>query len=192
MEYFASHPTTFRNVNYRSRLEAKWASFFTDMWWEFQYEPFDLKGWIPDFEIGTKTGRRILVEIKPVSYWGESMDNCNFYLQDTFAKAIDYSDKFSILLLGTGPFKIEWSWCIGVICEEFSYDWMFLKPGYSAYDISSYLMDWTGRINANSDYRKAFINNKEHPEIEGFWADAHNNTKFDAFKYYNNRNCARL
>ena len=57
-------PTKYRNRLYRSRLKAKWASFFDKIGWEYEYEPIDLDGWIPDFEI--KGINKILVEIKPV------------------------------------------------------------------------------------------------------------------------------
>jgi hypothetical protein len=58
-------PTVYRGVQYRSRLEARWAAFFDLMGWKYQYEPFDLNGWIPDFILGSGT-RSILVEIKPI------------------------------------------------------------------------------------------------------------------------------
>lgn len=58
-------PTLYRGVQYRSRLEAKWAAFFDLLKWPFQYEPFDLGGWIPDFLL---TGEiPVLVEVKPVT-----------------------------------------------------------------------------------------------------------------------------
>ena len=57
-------PTLYRGVQYRSRLEARWAAFFDLLGWPHQYEPFDLEGWIPDFLL---TGRHpTLVEVKPV------------------------------------------------------------------------------------------------------------------------------
>lgn len=58
-------PTIYRGVQYRSRLEAKWAAMFDLLGWEHQYEPFDLDGWIPDFLIAGRQSP-ILVEIKPV------------------------------------------------------------------------------------------------------------------------------
>lgn len=59
----AAHPTTYAGVRFRSRLEATWAAFFDLLEWRWEYEPFDLKGWVPDFVIrGT---RNALVEIKP-------------------------------------------------------------------------------------------------------------------------------
>src|SRR5260221_1373905 len=58
-----SIPTLYKNVMFRSRLEARWASIFIMFGWKWDYEPFDLDGWIPDFVI---TGHdRLFVEIKP-------------------------------------------------------------------------------------------------------------------------------
>ena len=48
---------------YRSLLEAKWATFFHGCGWNFEYEPFETNGWIPDFLIRGK--ENLLVEIKP-------------------------------------------------------------------------------------------------------------------------------
>lgn len=47
----AAHPTKFMGIQFRSRLEARWAAFL-ELWepcsnWE--YEPIDLRGWMPDF-----------------------------------------------------------------------------------------------------------------------------------------------
>lgn len=42
-------PTVYRGIQMRSRLEAKWACCFDQLGWTWEYEPFDLKGWIPDF-----------------------------------------------------------------------------------------------------------------------------------------------
>jgi hypothetical protein len=57
-------PTLYRGVQYRSRLEAKWAAMFDLLGWEYQYEPFDLEGWIPDFLL---TRAKVLIEVKPVT-----------------------------------------------------------------------------------------------------------------------------
>jgi hypothetical protein len=60
---FAAIKTLYNGIKFRSRLEAKWAAFFDLLGWEWEYEPFDLNGWIPDFLL--KHGR-VLVEVKPV------------------------------------------------------------------------------------------------------------------------------
>lgn len=46
---YASIPTRYRNTNFRSRLEARWAAFADLAGWQWRYEPIDLDGWIPDF-----------------------------------------------------------------------------------------------------------------------------------------------
>lgn len=60
-----SIPTLFRGIQYRSRLEARWAAMFDQLGLTYEYEPFDLEGWIPDFAL-TCGAVAILVEIKPV------------------------------------------------------------------------------------------------------------------------------
>jgi hypothetical protein len=58
-------PTTFAGVRMRSRLEARWASFFTNCGWRWTYEPFDTEGWAPDFTLHMPAGD-IYIEVKPV------------------------------------------------------------------------------------------------------------------------------
>lgn len=60
-----AHPTVYGARQFRSRLEAKWASFFDLAGWQFEYEPFDLEGWSPDFLLNGAT--KVLVEVKPIS-----------------------------------------------------------------------------------------------------------------------------
>lgn len=79
---FSSIPTVYRGVQYRSRLEARWACFFDLMGWPFQYEPFDLAGWIPDFLLAGH--QPVLVEVKPVDRFPEEV-----------AKRIDRACPFS-------------------------------------------------------------------------------------------------
>jgi hypothetical protein len=60
-------PTKYKNIQFRSRLEATWACFFDKLGWDWTYEPFDLNGWIPDFAISGYNKDPILVEVKPIS-----------------------------------------------------------------------------------------------------------------------------
>ncbi len=61
-------------IQYRSRLEARWAAFFGLLGWRFEYEPIDMAGWIPDFLIHGFQ-HPVLVEVKPVtSFPGEVAD----------------------------------------------------------------------------------------------------------------------
>lgn len=65
MKYnIAPKPTFYDSIRFRSRLEATWAAFFDLVKWRWEYEPLDLKGWIPDFVLhGVEP---IAVEVKPV------------------------------------------------------------------------------------------------------------------------------
>jgi hypothetical protein len=60
----AGIPTEHRYTRFRSRLEARWAAFFDLIGWRWEYEPFDLDGYIPDFAI--LGSRPLLIEVKPV------------------------------------------------------------------------------------------------------------------------------
>lgn len=55
-------PTKYQGVQYRSRLEAKYAAFFDNIGWQHSYEPFDFNGYIPDFLI--HGDRPFLIEVK--------------------------------------------------------------------------------------------------------------------------------
>lgn len=60
--------TLYDGIQFRSRLEARWAAFFDQMGWSWLYEPIDLNGWLPDFEIGCAG---TLVEVKPFRSYAE-------------------------------------------------------------------------------------------------------------------------
>ena len=52
-----------RGIQFRSRLEARWAFMFESFNWKWEFEPFDLKGYIPDFIVQIDH-REFLVEVK--------------------------------------------------------------------------------------------------------------------------------
>ena len=91
--------TKYKNRIYRSRLEAKWAAFFDIMGWSFEYEPYDLNGWIPDFVIFGKEENEdteILVEVKPfMSQHQYNITKINKAMIDTIKEGCER------LLLGT-------------------------------------------------------------------------------------------
>jgi len=63
-------PTKYAHINFRSRLEAQWAHFFDELGWPWEYEPFDLNGYIPDFVVKFPHAP-LLVEVKPCVVIGE-------------------------------------------------------------------------------------------------------------------------
>lgn len=74
-----NHETRYKNILFRSRLEARWAAYFDLLGLYWEYEPIDLNGWTPDFLLDIPCGHsecengtygnnhRLLVEVKPYS-----------------------------------------------------------------------------------------------------------------------------
>ena len=95
-------PTKYTGHTFRSRLEARWAAFFDVCEWDWEYEPVDLDGWIPDFRLTSRAPEcsryhrtSVLVEVKPI----------NEFCQET-ADKIERASKTSeswceVLLLGS-------------------------------------------------------------------------------------------
>lgn len=121
-------PTTYAGVNFRSRLEARWAAFFDLCEWKWDYEPFDLDGWAPDFLLKGKI--KALVEVKPIDFRGPEKQ---LYAQalahgaKAFGVSIPRSNgalpEYEALVVGNGPFETNWSsrWALGVLaapCRE--------------------------------------------------------------------------
>lgn len=105
-----AHPTRYEGVQFRSRLEARWAAYFDLIGWGWEYEPVDLNGWVPDFRLTlppTKThpdeyygvkyvrDHRPFVEIKPVESLGD------FPLEKIEA-SVGHAET-EVLLLGVNP-----------------------------------------------------------------------------------------
>lgn len=57
-------PTFYNGVQFRSRLEARWAAFFNSYNYRWAYEPVDFGGWSPDFLLNHKSYSDF-VEVKP-------------------------------------------------------------------------------------------------------------------------------
>lgn len=103
----AAHPTTYAGVTFRSRLEATWAAYFDLIGIRWEYEPFDLDGWTPDFLLHVGPDE-ILVEVKPVAHpsgpaWRE-----------VYEKAWNFWQRHWILLLGRAPTLPS----IGCLCDR--------------------------------------------------------------------------
>lgn len=111
MEYtIKAIPTKYAGVKFRSRTEARWAAFFDLVGLKWDYEPFDLEGWAPDFLLRTKIGH-VLVEVKPVDLTAY-VEAVNGGRDDTDAlstynKALAHARKHQILLLGMAPIEMQ-------------------------------------------------------------------------------------
>lgn len=88
-------PTKYRGRQYRSRLEARWAAMFDMLGWKYEYEPFDLNGWIPDFVING-IDYFSLVEVKPITFY-----DSNVYKKYRLIMDSDNYSKIHLILLGS-------------------------------------------------------------------------------------------
>lgn len=57
----------YKGINFRSLLQARWACFFDELRWTWQYEPFKMDGYIPDFLVTfSEDHPSIVVDVKPL------------------------------------------------------------------------------------------------------------------------------
>lgn len=106
-------PTMYNGVQFRSRLEAKWAALFDLVGWKWEYEPYDLPGWIPDFVLfGEK--ENVIVEVKPFFKLEE-------YDTKKIVDAITQSghSEMDILLLGPSTMRLKEVWA-----DQLSIGWL--------------------------------------------------------------------
>lgn len=113
-------PTTYAGVNFRSRLEARWAAFFDLAGIKWDYEPFDLEGWAPDFLLRTQIGP-VLCEVKPadlITYVERQLTLEKlepFPFDAEYAKAARYKRMHAVCLLGDAPLSMIDHMPIGII-----------------------------------------------------------------------------
>lgn len=183
-------PTKYNGINFRSMLEARWAYFFDLVEWEWEYEPYEINGRLPDFIIYSNSDRydtkTIIVEIKPKSM-----------ITDKFKKEIlkSYKNEQShLLLLHESPFKEskEHLVSLGLISQyvptriKFRHREFYDADMKCVNDFGSNYMIFDGMI-GNQKYkdRKIFIDlyTKDHYKLINMWKECQNSTKF---KTYNN------
>ena len=84
-----------RGIQFRSRIEAQWAYIFEKLEWNWEYEPIDLEGYIPDFIIkfnDDEDNIEILIEIKgDTNIWKNYKEHKNKIINSGWTK------KFAIL-----------------------------------------------------------------------------------------------
>lgn len=68
-------PTRYAGVQFRSRLEARWAAMFDLLGWTWEYEPIDLAGYIPDFVVEPGYWEKTIFEVKPILGWPSGVDH---------------------------------------------------------------------------------------------------------------------
>jgi hypothetical protein len=109
-------PTIYNGQLFRSRLEAKWACFFDMVGWQWEYEPMDLDGWIPDFLINGAT--KVLCDVKPTQIFMPE-------IAQKMERAVAGSGfAGELMLIAMAPFTDEnlVGWSIGWLWQEIGPD----------------------------------------------------------------------
>lgn len=119
--------TRYNGVNFRSRLEARWAAFFDMLEWKWSYEPFDLNGWIPDFFIE----QTLLIEVKPIVFQTNPSDQFKKLPDDLKKCEYTVMNGKEVLIVGIEPISIEN--CGAYPADDYTNSCigMLLTPGFS-------------------------------------------------------------
>ena len=113
-------PTEYNSVVFRSRLEAKWAAFFDLCNWSWEYEPFDIEGWVPDFIIRGKNNN-LLVEVKPLTWSNNEKENYFKLFESRVVEKLFHSNREEVLLLGAYPIGDDnfWGSSFGLLVQAY-------------------------------------------------------------------------
>jgi hypothetical protein len=174
-------PTVYRGVQYRSRLEAKWAAFFDLLGWPYQYEPFDLGGWIPDFML-TSGPKPVLVEVKPIYEFSreaaEKVGKSRTTLEILFVGCILFDSEDPADSLGLGWLGVpygdeprpdsEWVWREAVFG-----DWSYPPANPPVIGFTDWEGGWMNRVGRGAG-KYYWRNNEIIPYINGLWNRAGN------------------
>lgn len=181
--------TKFKGYTFRSRLEARWAATFELLGWEWDYEPVDFNGWLPDFAIyGHDT---VYVEVKPVLDFPEDVG-------EKIAKSGCIEE---VMIVGQRfPFiDDDWGCCIGWLAEQ-GYEWgLCWEPArlrtWEDYSENSRLRPKFGfchsigmyhdRISGDYDGNCETASHLIYSDIESakkIWAEAHRLTRYTRSK----------
>jgi hypothetical protein len=99
----AAKPTVYSGIQFRSRLEARWARFFDAIEWEWIYEPSvpELEGiqYQPDFLVSKpEYAEPILIEVKPLT--DDSMSFEQMRELAPWASVVELTASSFVLLVG--------------------------------------------------------------------------------------------
>lgn len=168
-------PTVYEGVTFRSRLESRWAALFTQFGWHWNYEPFDLHLWFPDFHLEG----RVLVEVKPFTFREQWSPMCG-----EIREAMTHSGRTDeVLLLGTDIFPPPVGYNnpqLGWLMTRQSGDWELEDA--MLYEINGQF-DFSAENGRRSRLQRAITEKFQHyPPVDGavasHWAAACNATKW--------------
>lgn len=182
----AAIATKFKGIEYRSRLEARWAAFMHKIGWDYTYEPFDGDGYIPDFLI--HGNRPLFVEVKPAVLLADYQQP-----QDKVSYGLAQFD-YDVLIVGVNPFpdiwRYDWYPPAGWMGERLHMDqsspdflswdtgmWIVCTDCHSIAVIHS-VMSYGGRPCWCASGGDGHLSNPPMSVMQSMWADACNEVKW--------------
>jgi hypothetical protein len=179
----APKPTVYKGIQFRSRLEARWAAFFDLTEWRWEYEPCEINGYNPDFIIYcTSEGydtKSIIVEVKPSIF-------VDTKYEDAFIKKYEGAAAH-LLLLTENPFYLSENGNVSIgqgcqfnICDDVGYHTELVDLEMKCEDdFGSAYQQYDGMI-YGEESRKRFIDfdYSEYDTIKERWIEAGNEVQF--------------
>lgn len=180
--------TTYKGYKFRSRLEAKWASVFDQLGWQWEYEPIDLNGYIPDFIIN----QEVLIEIKPVMSYGDTIPARRKIIASGWGKD-------AVILGATTNMFENHDHCsyVGVTNtqDHFGCSWSYASVMHCpcCNRVTFHRLNWWGRVDGNEHVLECLFCHESYDDgkqwvvgidpaidksLPHAWAAAHNATKW--------------
>ncbi len=181
--------TMYHGRRFRSRLEARWAVMFDLVGWRYEYEPYDLSGWIPDFALFG--AEEILVEVKPYSSlkefdtgnlltalrdtekWGKEILLLGSTLMATTNTIAVWAERPAVILGHLGEFEKG-------IGREFRGEYWFSRAILNHYGVWGFYHEeggWGDRISGLYD-GDHYLYNPDYGEVLKLWNEAGNIVQF--------------
>jgi len=124
-------PTTYNKIEYRSRLEARWALFFSSIDYEYRYEFKTFKGpdfpYTPDFWLKIDD-KFLIIEIKPSGYVSTEEDRTKWRwmhdkLQENAATEGEFVVIYGMPYLGRSYGYWGKTRILNQITKKFAFNW---------------------------------------------------------------------
>lgn len=169
-------PTQYNGTNFRSRLEAKWARMFDLLGWNWEYEPFDMDGYIPDFilQVPRHLSNKIdtyIVEIKPATDFHELREMASKSQNEALDSVIQTGKR--ALRLGAILSLNGNLGCIGVGDAAIDEQGFHGEPVGIMIRNGGYTLVPYGGFRCDDFVESCF------PKVRELWAEARNTTQYD-------------
>lgn len=183
--------TVYKKIRFRSRLEAKWARFFDLCNWNWEYEPCDFKGWIPDFALYGKNDL-VYVEVKPVIVFPKDI-SLEIEKSGCDSEVLIVGQANPLPDIADNDKCCDYPWAnatyIGWLAERADpldeYCWAWGSAMYQKCETAELHLGFCHAVMSYHDritggYDGGNVNNPPYNEIQSLWAEASNKVQWRA------------